>query len=98
MDNSPIIIDISGASTLGFKEFSNSGVVASKSAEMFNHGMELIEKVTNAFVKKIGGLESPPEEFSVEFGIGFKADLGAIIAKTSAEANFTIQLKWKRGN
>jgi hypothetical protein len=95
MDGFDIMIETPEGDKIGLDAYSNNGSVAIKSSEMFQESLTLIENVTNSFVKKISGLENPPQEFEVEFGIVFKVDLGAIIAKTSAEGNFKVSLKWK---
>lgn len=91
-----IKIDVwTGDGQVGFEPYGITGEVTQKTDEMFEEGLRLIESVTDSFVKRVQGLEKVPAEFSVEFGIVFKADLGAIIAKTSAEANLKITLIWK---
>jgi len=37
-------------------------------------------------------------EIKVEFGFKFGADMGVIVAKSSAEANFKVNIKWKLDN
>ncbi len=95
MNNLEIAIETRDGEHVGFQQYSPDEKVYVKSADMFKQSLQLIENVTNSFVSKIKSLQNPPDEFDVEFGIAFKADLGAIIAKTSAEANFKIALKWK---
>jgi hypothetical protein len=96
MEKSDIFIETNNGSTLSFREYAIGDDVTVKSTERFNQSLNLIENITDSFVNKIDSLQNAPAEFEVEFGIVFKADLGAIVAKTSAEANFKITLKWKR--
>jgi hypothetical protein len=37
-----------------------------------------------------------PDEVNIEFAVKLSADANVIIARTGAEANFTISLKWTR--
>ena len=37
-----------------------------------------------------------PNEIQFEFGIGFSATAGAVIAKAGAEANIKVTLTWKK--
>lgn len=37
-----------------------------------------------------------PDEHSVEFGLKLNAQIGALIAKSSAEAHFVVKMTWKK--
>jgi Trypsin-co-occurring domain 1 len=37
-----------------------------------------------------------PDEVNIEFAVKLSADANVIIARTGAEANFTISLRWTR--
>jgi len=47
-------------------------------------------------VSKLINISHPPDELAVEFRLTLKADSGFIITKVGAEANFKINLKWRR--
>jgi len=49
-----------------------------------------------AVVERLRRVAEPPDEIEVEFGIRLSAELGAFIAKTAGDANFSITLRWKR--
>lgn len=54
---------------------------------------------TNArlFVAAINGLERQPTEMEVSFGVKATGELGNLaIAKTAAEANYSVRLLWTR--
>jgi Trypsin-co-occurring domain 1 len=40
--------------------------------------------------------EFGPEEHEIEFGMKLTLEAGAIVARTSSEANFVVKLRWKR--
>jgi hypothetical protein len=44
----------------------------------------------------VRSIAEPPDECEITFGIKLNAQAGAIIAKASAEANFTVKLQWSR--
>jgi hypothetical protein len=70
--------------------------VVSKASESFE---SVVAKVQPAAVAVLGAVSSgphPPDEVTVEFGLELSADLGAIIASTAVQANFTVTLKWQR--
>jgi hypothetical protein len=41
-------------------------------------------------------LVEPPDEVAVEFGVKMTVETGAVIAKASTDANFKINLTWKK--
>jgi len=47
-------------------------------------------------LQQLRSLAEPPDEVAVEFGVKMNAETGAIIAKASTEANFKINLTWKK--
>ena len=65
---------------------------------VFDDGLKLIQTTAKAVVTRIGELSeaSRPDEVEVEFAIKLDAEAGAFIAKSSAEAQLTVTLKWAR--
>ena len=58
---------------------------------------EVLAKVKPAIRDVLNALrEFAPDEREVEFGVKLNAELGAVVAKTSADAHFTIKLAWRR--
>ena len=64
-------------------------------------GHERLEKVlanvrptARAVADALSGLS--PDSYEIEFGIKVSAELGAIVAKSSAESHFTVRVAWKR--
>ena len=49
-----------------------------------------------AVVDGFRNLADSPDEIEVEFGSRLNAEVGAIVAQASGEANFTIKLRWTR--
>ena len=47
-----------------------------------------------AVVEALRGMSDAPDEVEVSFGIRLSGEAGAVIAKTAAEANFEIKLRW----
>jgi hypothetical protein len=74
-------------------------------------GEDIVERAEDAFEKAMGTIRTCaegffenvrnfpeyicPQEVTMEFGITFGAEVGAVVAKTSGEANFKISLTWK---
>jgi hypothetical protein len=67
-----------------------------QSSKTFEASLRNIKQAAEVMVDRLCSLAKPPDELGVEFGVKLNAETGAIIAKASTEANFTITLKWKR--
>ncbi len=60
----------------------------------FSKALARVKPAAENLVAMLNGLVRPPDEYEVEFGIKFSVGVGALIAKTSTDANFRIKLKW----
>ena len=90
--------------------FPKAGVVqASRGSEAVKNAVEKVETVfedamdtvrqnAQTIIDKVrGGLTDPPDEVEVTFGLKAAGELGNFaVAKASAEANYTVKMKWKR--
>lgn len=72
------------------------GDVAAKVALTLEAALDRVQPAAKAIVSKLRGLVDPPDEVSVEFGIKMSASAGAVIASADTEANFKVNLTWKR--
>lgn len=68
----------------------------SESSQTFETALASVKQAAEALVDRLCDLAKPPDELTVEFGVKLSAETGALIAKASTDANFTITLKWKR--
>lgn len=58
-----------------------------------------LEPVTVAAKSVMSRLrEAGPDQVTVEFGLLFTAEVGAVITKTAAECNLKVTLRWDRGD
>ena len=62
----------------------------------YEQAVDRIRPAAESIVHRIRQIAEPPDEISVEFGIKLNANIGAILASTSAEAQFTLRLTWNR--
>jgi hypothetical protein len=74
-------------------------------------GEDIVERAEDAFEKAMGTIRTCaegffehvknfpeyvcPQEVTMEFGITFGTEVGAVVTKTSGEANFKVSLTWK---
>jgi hypothetical protein len=58
---------------------------------------DALSKLEPSFQKVVHVLEDmAPDEASVEFGLKMGGEAGVIIAKGTAEVNFTVRMSWKK--
>jgi NTP-dependent ternary system trypsin peptidase co-occuring protein len=57
-------------------------------------GLDQLGPLMNAVVRQLRGIDDPPEKVTLQFGLKVSGELGLIIGKTAAEANFTISAEW----
>jgi hypothetical protein len=71
------------------------GEVITRAEATFGETMSRIQPVASGLIASLRATLDPPDAVDIEFGIQMSADLGAFIAKASAEANFKVALHWK---
>jgi hypothetical protein len=69
---------------------------ALQASRSFEASTENVRKAAELLVNKLRTLSAPPDEMTVSFNIK-ASDLGSLaIAKLGAEANYGVQLKWRK--
>ncbi len=74
-------------------------------------GKDIIERAEDAFERAMGTIRTCaegffdnvmsfpedlcPQEITMEFGVSFGAEVGAVVSKASGDANFKVSLTWK---
>jgi len=69
-------------------------IVAEHAKQTFEEAIDTILPVTKSVIEKIRGLGQRPDEIEVTFGFNLSVEAGAIIAATSASANFGVTVRW----
>ncbi|MEM9005049.1 MAG: CU044_2847 family protein [Cyanobacteria bacterium P01_F01_bin.86] len=68
--------------------------LATKSAKALGQAMGTVQALANRTTETIAKLPNPPSSFELDFGIKMDAEVGAIVSKSSGEANLRIKLTW----
>jgi NTP-dependent ternary system trypsin peptidase co-occuring protein len=66
-----------------------------KADETVEAAFARVKPAAVALVTALRDLVDAPDEIQVTFGIRLSGEVGAVIAKTSADANFEVQMSWK---
>jgi hypothetical protein len=62
----------------------------------YEQAVDKIKPAAESIVRRIRDIPEPPDVIGVEFGIKLNANIGAILASSSVEAQFTLKLTWNR--
>jgi hypothetical protein len=62
----------------------------------YEQAIDSIRPAAESIIVRMRELVEPPDVIDLEFGIKLSADIGAFLASTSAEAQFTLKLTWNR--
>jgi Trypsin-co-occurring domain 1 len=67
-------------------------------SDVFNKGMDLIRTCAEQIVTTVKKVElmARPDEFEVQLSIKLDSQIGAILAKTGAEAQLQVRIKWAK--
>jgi hypothetical protein len=67
-----------------------------KATASFEDSWARIRPVATAIIMQLGDMVDGTDEVKVTFGVKFGADAGVFIASASTEANFAIEITWKK--
>jgi hypothetical protein len=72
--------------------------VAQKSAQALDKALSTIREMGQRVTDTIKSINvaDRPSKVELEFGLKFDAELGAVVAKASAEAGFKVVLTWEQ--
>lgn len=62
----------------------------------FEEALDKIRPVVNSVIQKFTNLSQEPNQIAVEFGLNMNANSGVLIASAGVEANFKINISWKK--
>lgn len=66
-----------------------------KALHTFEQAVSQIRPATEKIMTTLRSLAQKPDEIEMEFGVSFHAQMGAIIASASTDANYKVTLHWK---
>jgi hypothetical protein len=78
----------------GVVEVSRLGNAVADATASFEEGVDRIRNAAASALRRLRDMPHRPDEVSLEFGMRFNAELGAVIAKSQAEAHMTVTMTW----
>jgi hypothetical protein len=93
-----LVVEVDGVDSPGARVMRGSTAedAVASATSTFESALENVRSAAEGILHQLCSLAQPPDEVAVEFGVKMSAESGAIIAKASGEANFKINLVWKR--
>ncbi|GAB5449352.1 CU044_2847 family protein [Gymnodinialimonas sp.] len=70
------------------------GEMVNQATKGFSEALSGIRPIAEGIVMQTSTLSSAPTKIEASFGIKLSGELGAILAKTTAEANVQVTLTW----
>jgi hypothetical protein len=84
----------------GMKVTGDGGLVRAAAGETikqkFKEAIAGLKPLASSILEQFRGLDHPPDKAEVEFGFGFEAKGGIIIAEGGSQASFKVKLTWIR--
>ena len=93
-----LVVEVGDGQAPGGRTMRGSGAedALAKATDTFESALDKVRSAAEGILNQLRSLAQPPDEVGVEFGVKMSAESGAIIAKASGEANFKINLTWKK--
>ncbi|MFD9193358.1 CU044_2847 family protein [Streptomyces phaeochromogenes] len=79
----------------GVIEVSRLGNAVADATTSFEEGIDRISNAASAALRRLRDMPSRPDEVSLEFGMRFNAEFGAVIAKSQGEAQLNVTMTWR---
>ena len=95
-DGTFIVVEVPENEGYGsWRDPSGEGALA-KAVNTLEQAIDKVKPAAEIVLSKFANLAERPTEIEIEFGLKLNAQVGAIIASGSVEANYVVKLKWKR--
>lgn len=92
-DGSGVVVEVDDDSP-GVEQISRDDKGIAEAAQRIETAFSAVKPAIRSVVDMLKQLG--PDEHEVEFGLKLTAETGAIVARTAAEAHFTVKLHWRR--
>ena len=97
-DGSDIVVEVDEPDTGGTVRVSGSNDVIAQANQTFDQALDKIRLATESAIGRLRDLSHHPSQIEMQFGFNLSMEFGAVIAKATAEANYTVTLHWEAAN
>jgi hypothetical protein len=95
-DGSSVVVETESVSSRAVMRGGRLTETLTTADKTLEQAFDRLRPATAAIIERVRSMAQQPEEIEIEFGVTVNAEVGAVIAKTSGEANFRIALRWTR--
>ncbi len=88
-----IVIEVDEPESAGTIRAAREDTIA-KAKQTFEEALNGVLPITKSLVEKLRSIGNQPDEIEVTFGVSLNTTVGAVIASASAEANFSVTMRW----
>lgn len=96
-ESEPVLIEVASGDGDELVRAARPGAVIDRMGESMQAAVARLRPAVAAVAQELVRLPQPPKEVTVEFGITFTAELGAVIANVGSEGSFTVTMTWENG-
>jgi hypothetical protein len=89
-----VLLEVSEHDGSGVARVGRGAALARGATETLQQALAQVRPALDAVVGTTRALATPPESVTVEFGIKLTAEAGVVVARGTAEANFTVTVSW----
>ena len=93
-DGTTMLVEIEEPDQGGLVKASRADDVTVKAHQTLEKSLEKVKPAAQIVIQKLRELHDSPDEVQVSFGLKLSAEVGAVLASGSVEANYTVTLKW----
>jgi NTP-dependent ternary system trypsin peptidase co-occuring protein len=93
-DGSTILVETDEPEQGGLGKPTRGGDVVARAQQSLEKSLERVQPAAQYVIQQLRKLSDAPDEIHVAFGLKLSAEAGAVLASASAEANYTVTLKW----
>ena len=96
-DNEILLIEVEAKKAGTYRGSNDKGDKDSlfKAEDKFEKALATLKTLATATMRAVRDIADSPDEYEVKVGLKFTAEANVILAKSSAEGNFEVTMKWK---
>ena len=90
-----IPVEVDESFSGGVVRSARPGEVVGQATESLGEALDRAMPAAQALIARLQALGSRPDSIEIQFGLKLSGELGAVLAKTGAEGNFSVKLTWQ---
>ena len=91
-----VVVDVDEAGRGAVTRGGGRSRLVTEAGETFEDALDRALPAFRSLIVKLRAAAQDPDEVRIDFGLSLNAEVGALIARTAGEANFTVSVTWSR--